>query len=79
MPFHVSGLDGFNAIMDYIPGFIWFLGKTFFIVFILMWVKWTFPRLRIDQVLRLEWKYLLPLGMLNLLLMTILKVAGLVF
>ena len=79
MPFHVSGLDGFNAIMDYIPGFIWFLGKTFLIVFILMWVKWTFPRLRIDQVLRLEWKYLLPLGMLNLLLMTILKVAGLVF
>lgn len=79
MPFHVSGLDGFNAIMDYVPGIIWFLGKTFFIVFVLMWIKWTFPRLRIDQVLRLEWKYLLPLGMLNLLLMAILKVTGLVF
>lgn len=79
MPFHVSGLDGFNAVMDFIPGFVWFLGKTFFIVFILMWVKWTFPRLRIDQVLQLEWKYLLPLGMLNLVLMTVLKIAGLVF
>lgn len=37
------GLDGFNAIMDYIPGFIWFFGKAFFVVFLLMWVKWTFP------------------------------------
>ena len=36
MPFHVVGLDGFNAIMDYIPGFIWFFGKAFFVVFLLI-------------------------------------------
>ena len=48
MPFHVSGLDGFNAIMDFIPGFVWFFAKAFFVVFLLMWIKWTFPRLRID-------------------------------
>ena len=36
-----------------------------------MWIKWTFPRLRIDQILKLEWKYLMPLSLLNLVLMTL--------
>lgn len=79
MPFHVSGLDGFNQIMDYIPGFIWFFGKAFFVVFLLMWIKWTFPRLRIDQILRLEWKYLVPISMVNLVLMVLIVVFGLHF
>ena len=69
MPLHIVGLDGFNAVMDYIPGFVWFFGKAFFVVFLLMWIKWTFPRLRIDQILNLEWKYLVPISMVNLLLM----------
>lgn len=71
MPLHIGGLDGFNAVMDYIPGIVWFLGKTFFLVWVLMWIRWTFPRLRIDQILALEWKYLMPLALLNLVLMTI--------
>ena len=79
MPLHVAGLDGFNAVMDYIPGIVWFLGKTFFVVFLLMWIRWTYPRLRIDQVLNLEWKYLMPLSLLLMLLMVVLKVYGLVF
>ncbi len=79
MPFHVAGLDGFNAVMDYIPGFIWFFGKTFFVIWLLMWIKWTFVRLRIDQVLIFEWKYLMPTSLCVLLLMTTLKVFGLVF
>ena len=69
MPLHIVGLDGFNTVMDYIPGFIWFFAKAFFVVFLLMWIKWTFPRLRIDQILNLEWKYLVPISMVNLLLM----------
>ena len=79
MPLHIPGFDGFNAIMDFIPGFIWFFGKAFFVVWLLMWMKWTFPRLRIDQILTLEWKYLIPISMFNLLLMVIIVVFKLHF
>ncbi|MBO8465352.1 MAG: NADH-quinone oxidoreductase subunit NuoH [Bacteroidetes bacterium] len=79
MPLHIPGLDGFNAVMDYIPGFVWFFAKAFFIVWLLMWIKWTFPRLRIDQILTLEWKYLVPIGLVNLLLMVVIVVFNLHF
>lgn len=71
MPLHVSGLDDFNAIMDFIPGIVWFFAKTFAIVWILMWIRWTFPRLRVDQILALEWKYLMPFMLVILTLTTI--------
>jgi NADH-quinone oxidoreductase subunit H len=70
MPLHISGLDSFNNVMDLIPGVVWFFGKAFFVVWLLMWVKWTYPRLRIDQILKLEWKYLMPLMLLVLVLIT---------
>lgn len=79
MPLHIAGFDGFNVVMDYIPGFVWFFGKAFFVVFLLMWVKWTFPRLRIDQILSLEWKYLVPISLVNLLIMVLIVVFGLHF
>lgn len=69
MPLHFPGWDTFNHIMDYIPGVIWFLGKAFVLSAIIIWFKWTFPRLRIDQMLNLEWKYLLPINLVNLVLM----------
>lgn len=76
MPFHLGSLTGFNHIMDYIPSSIWFFGKTFFIIFIIMQFRWTFPRLRIDQLLNLEWKYLLPISMVNVLLVTLMAIMG---
>jgi len=76
MPLHVPGWESFNQTMDYIPGFVWFFGKAFFVVWLLMWIKWTFPRLRIDQILRLEWKILVPIGLVNLLIMAICVVFG---
>lgn len=65
------GVEAFDKVMDYIPGIVWFLGKAFAMVWLLMWIKWTFPRLRIDQILKMEWKYLMPLALFNLVLMTV--------
>jgi NADH-quinone oxidoreductase subunit H len=74
MPFHIGPWHGFNHVMDYIPGVVWFFGKTFLLIFVIMWFRWTFPRLRIDQLLNLEWKYLLPISMFNLLLVTVVAI-----
>ncbi|MDD6006940.1 MAG: NADH-quinone oxidoreductase subunit NuoH [Bacteroidales bacterium] len=79
MPLHIPGWEGFNAVMDFIPSIVWFIGKAVFISFIIIWFKWSFPRVRIDQLLTLEWKYLMPIGLFNLVLMTLIVVYGLHF
>ncbi|MBL7739170.1 MAG: NADH-quinone oxidoreductase subunit NuoH [Chitinophagaceae bacterium] len=76
MPFHIGNWEGFNHAMDWIPSSVWFFGKTFFLIFVIMWFRWTFPRLRIDQLLNLEWKYLLPISMFNILLATLMAIMG---
>ena len=75
-PLHFGTDTKFNEIMDYIPSSIWFMGKTFLLIFVIMWFRWTFPRLRIDQLLNLEWKYLLPISMFNILLATLMTILG---
>ena len=70
-PFHIPGWEQFNEIMDYIPPVLWFFGKTFFCIFLAMWVRWSFPRLRIDQLLSFEWKILMPISLINIILMTL--------
>ena len=76
MPLHIPGCEGFNNAMDYIPSVVWFVGKAIVLSAVIIWFKWTFPRLRIDQLLAFEWKYLLPFNLFNLVLMLIVVAFG---
>ena len=77
MPIQVKGWETFNQIMWYIPSYAWFFGKVAVLIFFSLWVRWSFPRLRIDHLLNLEWKYLLPINLVNILVMVLLVLSGL--
>lgn len=79
LPFTVGGWTEFNSVMGMIPPVVWFLGKTSFLIFLVMWFRWTFPRLRVDQLMKLEWKIMLPIGFVNLIAAAILVVFNLYF
>jgi NADH-quinone oxidoreductase subunit H len=51
-----------------ILGVLFLLGKIFFFIFFFMWVRWTVPRFRYDQLMNLGWKILIPLGIANIVL-----------
>jgi len=53
---------------DWIPGPLWFLGKVGVLLFFMIWVRWTLPRLRYDRLMNFGWKVLLPLGLLNIVI-----------
>ena len=54
------------ALGGFLPGWLWFFAKTYAVIFVIMWFRWTFPRVRVDQLMKLEWKVLLPLSFANL-------------
>ncbi|MED4601473.1 NADH-quinone oxidoreductase subunit NuoH [Paenibacillus validus] len=73
--FAISGLTttlflgGWHApftFLDFIPGIVWFLLKFSLIVFVLIWIRGTLPRVRVDQLMGLGWRVLLPLALLNI-------------
>ena len=76
MPLHIGHFELFNNAMDFIAPGVWFTLKTSGILFIIMWFRWTFPRLRVDQLMKLEWKIMLPIGFVNLLLGAIMVLSG---
>jgi NADH-quinone oxidoreductase subunit H len=49
-----------------VPGLIWFLAKTYALIFVVIWVRWTFPRLRFDQLMNFCWKIMIPAALLHL-------------
>jgi|UniRef100_A0A7V6A4D7 NADH-quinone oxidoreductase subunit H len=52
----------------FLPGLVWFFLKVYFVIFLIMWFRWTFPRVRFDQLITFAWKILIPLAFANLII-----------
>jgi NADH-quinone oxidoreductase subunit H len=57
-------------------GPLWLLGKAWFLMFVMMWLRWTLPRLRVDQLMYVAWKVLLPIGLFMVVLVGVLLSFG---
>ena len=55
------------ACLDFIPSWAWFFLKLFALIALFIWIRGTVPRLRADQLMGLAWKFMLPMGLINLL------------
>ena len=63
----LGGTRGFDPI----PGPVWFVAKAFALVFLMLWIRATWPRLRVDQIMGFAWKALLPLALVNMFVVAI--------
>jgi NADH-quinone oxidoreductase subunit H len=69
-------LGGWHPPLDFlgfVPGVIWFISKMAMVVFFLFWIRATLPRVRVDQLMGLGWKVLLPLALVNIIITAVLK------
>ena len=62
------------SVLEIIPGWIWFVGKIFVILFVFIWLRATLPRYRYDQLMNLGWKVFIPIALVNLVVTGIAKV-----
>lgn len=64
-------LGGWSGPWEEYLGWVWFLVKTILVVAVFSWIRATFPRLRIDQIMAFSWKVMLPLSIINLAATTV--------
>ena len=62
------------GLLDLVPAWIWFLFKTFVFLYVFLWIRATLPRYRYDQLMRLGWKVLIPIGIGNIVVTGVVKV-----
>ncbi|MCJ8345265.1 NADH-quinone oxidoreductase subunit H, partial [bacterium] len=62
-----------GTLLHTVWGLTWFFSKVGFLLFVMMWFRWTFPRLRMDQLMVFCWKIMIPISMVNLLVMAVLS------
>jgi NADH-quinone oxidoreductase subunit H len=71
--YYLPGLPIDDGAM-YVLGPLVLIGKVVFLVFVMIWMRWTFPRLREDQLQSLAWRWLIPLALVNILVTAVFKV-----
>jgi NADH-quinone oxidoreductase subunit H len=62
-------LGGWQAplpVLDFVPSYLWFFGKLAFVIFMFLWIRGTYPRVRIDQLMRFAWLCMIPMALLTL-------------
>jgi len=62
------GIAAVDGILTMVPGVVWFFAKVFFMIWVYMMLRWTFVRPRVDQLMALEWKFMLPVNLVLLVL-----------
>ena len=68
---------GWNAPFNIplpIPPIFWFFGKVAFFIYLFMWIRWTLPRYRYDQLMTIGWKILIPVSLINIMLTGFIKI-----
>jgi NADH-quinone oxidoreductase subunit H len=66
-----QGIPGLEALFAWVPGMLWLVAKTFFFMFVFLWLRATFPRYRYDQIMRLGWKVFIPITIVWILVVAL--------
>lgn len=64
---------GFLSFLHYIPGFFWYFIKLMFFLYFYVWIRGTYPRYRFDELIKLAWKWLIPLSLANILVVALIR------